>query len=113
MVKQALIKQLLLIILLLLINNQTIYSQNTKLYSDLEIHDLKSHIDSIVASEMDKFNIPGLIVTVINDSLFEYTKEFGYSNLKTNTKVNPENTGFRIASLTKTFTALSVLQLVY
>jgi CubicO group peptidase (beta-lactamase class C family) len=57
-------------------------------------------------------DLPGLSVSIsFNDSLV-YSKGFGYSNLENKTKVNPSTTKFRIASITKSITALTLGKLM-
>jgi serine beta-lactamase-like protein LACTB len=56
-------------------------------------------------------NIPGMSVTItLNDSII-YSKGFGYSNLEKKTPVNPAGTRFRMASITKTMTAITLARL--
>ena len=50
---------------------------------------------------------PGLAVMVIKDGVTEFKEGYGYSNLETNEKIDC-NTNFRMASVSKQFTAMAV-----
>ena len=52
------------------------------------------------------------MLVIIQDSLDVFSKAFGYVDVENRVPVSNEKTGFRIASVTKTFTATAVLQLV-
>lgn len=55
-------------------------------------------------------NIPGISIGLIYDQELVYTKSFGYADLEK--QVAPDaNSPYRIASITKTFTATALLQL--
>jgi CubicO group peptidase (beta-lactamase class C family) len=56
-------------------------------------------------------SIPGASVSVIFDNKLNVVKNYGLANLKTNTKISAK-TNFRLASVTKQFTATCILQLV-
>jgi D-alanyl-D-alanine carboxypeptidase len=53
---------------------------------------------------------PGVSVFVVNNSQLAYSTSRGMANILTSLKVN-EDTGFSIASVSKFFTALAVMQL--
>lgn len=53
---------------------------------------------------------PGLSLSVMHDGELFYSKGFGMANLETGTATTPQ-TGFRIASITKQFTAAAILLL--
>ena len=54
---------------------------------------------------------PGLSIAIVRDGKIAYTYARGYANVTTQSKVTPD-TRFRAASVTKMFTALSIMQLV-
>ncbi|MBW7455473.1 serine hydrolase domain-containing protein [Paenibacillus sepulcri] len=68
-----------------------------------------ARIDRFIQSRMDKNNIPGLAVAIVHDDQIVYSKGFGQSG---NGKPVTVNTPFAIASLSKSITALAVMQLV-
>lgn len=53
---------------------------------------------------------PGLSLSVMHDGVMLYSKGFGSGDLQTGARVTPR-TGFRIASVTKQFTAAAILKL--
>lgn len=74
---------------------------------------LEKSIDSLVSIKMASEHIPGLAFIVVKDGKVLLKKGYGYAQLgSTMQKVNPDSTIFRIGSISKTFTATSLLQLV-
>ena len=71
----------------------------------------EAYIEKLVKKYQQEGNIPGLAVGVVKDGQPVYTKGFGHANLLNKTEVTPE-TVFRIASISKLFTAIAVMQLV-
>jgi CubicO group peptidase (beta-lactamase class C family) len=67
-------------------------------------------IDDIVADEMARQKIPGLVVGIVIDGELAYSKGFGYADVDKKTKPDVD-TVFRIGSITKSFTALATLAL--
>jgi D-alanyl-D-alanine carboxypeptidase len=68
-------------------------------------------LDSAVAQEMQDKNLPGVVVGVWDPDEGEYVTAQGAANLDTGRGREPDDP-FRIASITKTFTATAILQLV-
>ncbi|OSY88260.1 hypothetical protein WH52_05635 [Tenacibaculum holothuriorum] len=61
---------------------------------------------------MKEQNIPGLSITVSKKGKVIWSEGFGYADLEKKEKVSPKNTQFRIASISKTLTALALAKLV-
>ena len=57
-------------------------------------------------------NIPGAMFVVVKDDKVLLQKGYGFADLESKTPVDPENTAFRIASISKSITATAVMQLV-
>ncbi len=72
---------------------------------------LLARIDSIVASELARTQTPGAAIAVEHHGRLLVARGFGYENLESNSRTSAE-TVFRIASVTKQFTAAAVMQLV-
>ena len=70
-------------------------------------NNIEKEIDSIF-SEFQNGSTPGLSITILNDGKIVYQKGIGYADLANKTKVEPK-TNFRLASITKQFTAMSIL----
>jgi D-alanyl-D-alanine carboxypeptidase len=68
-------------------------------------------LDNAIAKQMQENNLPGVVVGVWVPGEGEYVAARGKANLKTGEKRDLDDP-FRIASITKTFTATAILQLV-
>ena len=68
-------------------------------------------LDSLIDEEMEDLNLPGVVVAVWVPDEGEYFCAKGSANLKTDLARDLDSP-FRIASITKTFTAIAVLQLI-
>jgi CubicO group peptidase (beta-lactamase class C family) len=88
--------RILFIFLLLVINAS--YAQSDK-------------AEACIQELMQQSKAVGLSVVVVKDNQIIYTHSFGYKNLETNTPLT-DDCLFRIASISKSFTATSIMQLV-
>lgn len=68
-------------------------------------------VDQFFAEEMPKQHIPGAAVSVVKDGEIFFTKGYGYANVEKQIPVNADRTLFRVASLSKLFTATAAMQL--
>lgn len=71
---------------------------------------LDSEISTILTKWMAENHIPGMVFGLVKDGRLAYVKGEGVQDLATKRAVTPD-TLFRIASMTKAFTALSILEL--
>jgi len=69
-----------------------------------------SEVDRIFADYALDSHIPGLVYGIVADGRLVYVRGLGVQDLESNRPVTPD-TLFRIASMTKAFTALTVLKL--
>jgi CubicO group peptidase (beta-lactamase class C family) len=100
MKKAIYLKSLLIVITVLSLNSQSlIYSQN-----------FESKIDSLL-QEKHPPNVPGATFLIAKKGKIIYKKAFGLSNLELNVRMKPDDV-FEIGSMTKQFTAISILILV-
>ena len=67
-------------------------------------------LDALAQNLIDQKLTPGLSITVMMGGVLLYSKGFGIADLATGAAVTPQ-TGFRIASITKQFTAAAVMKL--
>jgi len=67
-------------------------------------------LDEKIVRAMNKYVLSGMAVGVVRDGRLVYAKGFGLANARENKPVTSD-TVFRIASISKTFTALAVMQL--
>lgn len=66
--------------------------------------------EAFVFDKMSKTNIPGLSVAVVKDDRVVYARGFGFRNTESGARTTTQ-TLFGIGSVTKSFTALAVMQL--
>jgi len=66
-------------------------------------------IEDLVKEGMKKWHSPGLAVGIVKDGKLAWTGYFGYADLK-NKKAVSKNSEFLIGSISKTFTALALMQ---
>ena len=71
---------------------------------------LAPEIDTLFARYQAEQHIPGLVYGVVKDGKLAYVKGIGVQNIADKRAVTPDSL-FRIASMTKAFTALSILKL--
>jgi CubicO group peptidase (beta-lactamase class C family) len=71
----------------------------------------ESKADAAIQKIMKENPVMGLSVAVIKNNKFIYTQSFGLKNTETNTPLTNENI-FRIASISKSFSATAIMQLV-
>ncbi|MDZ3832481.1 MAG: serine hydrolase domain-containing protein [Sphingopyxis sp.] len=74
------------------------------------VEELSPQIDGLFADYQAQAHIPGMIYGVIRDGRLVYVRGIGVQDLTEKRPVTTE-TRFRIASMTKAFTALAILQL--
>ncbi len=75
------------------------------------LSDLDEKSDKIVKNFRDKHSIPGISISISIKNELIYTKGFGYADLEQKKPVNPALTKFRIASISKTITAITLAKL--
>lgn len=75
-----------------------------------ESNDKILKIEQFVEEQMEISKIPGISIVVVEKGKTVYQKGFGYANVKEKTPVT-SSTQFELASLSKAFTGLAILQL--
>lgn len=81
-------------------------------FSSLLNAQLQKEATKLTKSFMEEQKIPGLSITVSQKGKIIWSEGFGYSDVTMNKKVSPKNTQFRIASISKTLTAVALAKLV-
>lgn len=71
----------------------------------------KQRTDQAIKDVLDEFNAVGISAAVVKDGKIVYNESFGYKDLNTKTPLANDDI-MRIASISKSFTATSLLQLV-
>ncbi len=77
----------------------------------LEKADLEAFFDGLVPLQMERSDVAGATVLVMKDGQELLKKGYGYSDLAKKSPVDPDATMFRLASISKLFTWVSVMQL--
>ncbi len=72
---------------------------------------LESYMDGLIQTYMEENNIAGATVGIVNDGNTVLLKGYGYANVDTGREVDPNNTLFRIGSISKMFVWTAVMQL--
>ncbi|WP_040330557.1 serine hydrolase domain-containing protein [Clostridium ihumii] len=83
------------------------------LSNDMEINheNIEYFMDDFFKKNIDKYNLPGAAVVVVKDGEEILKKGYGYSNLDEKKVINPDETLFPAASVSKLFTATAIMQL--
>jgi len=90
-------------------NRPTVPSQGQGVTDSAE---LGNFLDDLLGRQMEEYHIAGAAVSVVKDGKPFFAKGYGYADLENGIPVDPEQTGFRIGSVTKLFTWTAVMQLV-
>ena len=78
----------------------------------LERADLEPFFDGIIPLQLERSDVAGAAVLVMKNGKDLLRKGYGYSDVAKKKPVDPETTMFRLASISKLFTWISVMQLV-
>lgn len=73
---------------------------------------LKAFVDGVVTTAMADHRIPGVVVAVVHQGETVLLRGYGYAHEPERRAVYPESSLFRVASITKIFNAIALLQLV-
>ncbi|WP_035140717.1 serine hydrolase domain-containing protein [Fischerella sp. PCC 9605] len=76
-----------------------------------DAQELEAFTDKILNEEMSKSHIPGAVISVVKDGKLFFAKGYGYANVEKKIPVVVDQTLFRVASLSKLFTATAAMQL--
>ncbi len=73
---------------------------------------LQAFVDGVVTTAMADHRIPGVVVAVVHQGETVLLHGYGYAREPEGVPVDPRQTRFRVASITKIFNAIALLQLV-
>jgi len=74
--------------------------------------EMQSFADSFFAEKIDKYHIPGLVFNLVQNGEVVYSQGYGYANLEGLVPINADSSVMRIGSISKSFVATAVMQLV-
>ena len=77
----------------------------------LSLSEVETKVDAYIKEYIGD-TVPGAAVTIVKDGQTVLQKGFGYSDVETKAKVDPENTMFHYGNLSQIYTWTAVLQLV-
>lgn len=77
----------------------------------LEKADVEAFFDGIIPLQLERSDVAGATVLVMKDGKDLLRKGYGFSDVAKKKPVDPETTMFRLASISKLFTWISVMQL--
>ena len=80
--------------------------------SRADINAIEQRLDTLMRDEMAARHIPGAVVVVVDRERILLGQGYGLADLERGALVDPARTTFRIASVSKLFTATAVMQLV-
>ena len=73
---------------------------------------LKSYIDGLMSGLVASGEFPGAAILIIQDGKVVLKSGYGFADVRARVPVDPDRTRFRVASISKLFTATAVMQLV-
>jgi CubicO group peptidase (beta-lactamase class C family) len=73
---------------------------------------LDAFFDSFFYRLIDENELPGAVIVVVQNSELVFSRGYGYADLKDKIEVSPSETIFFVESVSKSFTATAVMQLV-
>ncbi|MDJ0921686.1 MAG: serine hydrolase domain-containing protein [Henriciella sp.] len=73
---------------------------------------LEDFVDGVMQGVLRDRPIPGAVVAIVKDGEIQLLKGYGYADLENKIPVDPERSLFRIASISKLFVGMAVMQLV-
>jgi len=74
--------------------------------------ELETFLDAFFAEQMEALHIPGAVFISVKDGQTFFTKGYGLADLESQRPVIPDETLFRVGSVSKLFTATAIMQLV-
>ncbi|GAB4333501.1 MAG: serine hydrolase [Candidatus Abyssubacteria bacterium] len=76
-----------------------------------EPREVEAFADPLLAELMQEHHMPGAVFCVVKDGEILFAKGYGFADVENRNPVVPDRTLFRVASISKLFTATAVMQL--
>ena len=77
----------------------------------IDVPAMEDFLDGFFATAMESLHVPGAVFVFVDDGQVVLKKGYGFANLATHARVDPDTTLFQIASVSKLFTATAAMQL--
>jgi len=74
--------------------------------------ELEAFLAGLLPALMEAYQVPGAVFVMVKNGETFFAKGYGYADLETRRPVDPDTTLFRVASVSKLFTATAAMQLV-
>ncbi len=74
--------------------------------------ELEAFMDGFIRAQLEAYDIAGATVSVVKDGSLFFAKGYGYADVDEKKRVTPDETLFRIGSISKLFVWTAVMQLV-
>lgn len=84
---------------------------NTSDNKSLDLKKLEVCLDDFFKQKMESRHIPGAVFVLVKDGKIIFHKGYGYSDVEKKINVKPDETIFRVGSVSKIFTATAAMQL--
>jgi len=108
--KHSFITSLVAVCLLLIAPLVPISALETSDIDDPKV--IEAFVDGLVLPLMKNNNSPSGVVSIVKNGKLAFEKGYGYQSLEKDILVDPKNTVFRVASISKLFVWVSVMQMV-
>lgn len=94
--------------------SKVVFSQDdsNQVQKALDRKELESFLDKFFVEQMPKYKVPGAVFIMVKDGKVFFAKGYGYADIEKKKLVSPSKTLFRAYSISKSFTATAVMQLV-
>lgn len=99
---------IVLVWLLFLAHPAAVQAQDS---SRIDPHEIAAFADDFFSTHMEAMHVPGAVFVVVEDGQIVLSRGYGYADLESNKPVIPEQTLFRVGSVSKLFTATAAMQL--
>ncbi|MEM1036746.1 MAG: serine hydrolase domain-containing protein [Pseudomonadota bacterium] len=94
-------------------NNPAPSNAGNDIEASSESHaELFADIEALVEAKMDEEKLPGVAVILVKEGQTIFSRGYGYADYFEQTPVSPDDSVFRIGSITKPLTALGIMKLV-
>ncbi len=77
----------------------------------IDVAAMQDFLDGFFATAMESVHVPGTVFVFVENGHVVLKRGYGFANLETKARVDPDTTLFQVASVSKLFTATAVMQL--
>ena len=77
----------------------------------IDVAAMQDFLDGFFATAMESVHVPGTVFVFVENGRVVLKRGYGFANLETKARVDPDTTLFQVASVSKLFTATAVMQL--